>query len=306
MTKLTFKKAYFAVGIAALATSTLSAGTYVVNNTADSGNGSLRQAILSANGHGGGEIIFFKVNGVIAIQSPLPAITQSISILGPGKNTLTVCGSDRFSIFSVNCGSCSQISGLTIANGNASGEFEPSYVPAQASGVANAGQLEILNCVIQNCTNLLSEGAAVFNSGNLQMTGCLVENCGSDGADAEVDGGAVYNSGTLTMRNCTITNCVATRGAGLFNSGNSRLHDCVIGGCFNDFNEGDGGGIYNLAGTLELTGCNIINCEAGFDGGAIASYGDVTAHDTTFTGNNAFEGGGLYLPVSGRRNQPAS
>ena len=41
--------------------STLSAGTYVVTTSADSGNGSLRQAILNANSHCGGDITFYKV-----------------------------------------------------------------------------------------------------------------------------------------------------------------------------------------------------------------------------------------------------
>src|SRR5690242_19760999 len=70
--------------------------TYLVTNTADSGPGSLRQAILDANSHAGADTIAFNIPGpgphVIAPQSPLPLITDSAFIAGrsqPGYSSLT-------------------------------------------------------------------------------------------------------------------------------------------------------------------------------------------------------------------------
>lgn len=295
MTKSNLSKIRAVIGVTVLATSTLSAGTFMVTTTSDSGSGSLRQAILNANAHGGGDITFFKVSGVITLESPLPAITQNTCILGPGNCNVTISGNGNFAIFSINAGVTGMLSDLTIANGSAMGSFSPPFSPAEASGIANAGQLEVHDCVIRNCTNLFSDGAAVYNSGILQMIGCVVADSGSSGPNADVEGGAVFNGGCLTMQNCTISNCVGTQGGGIFNTGTSVLKGCTIAACYNDSGEGDAGGIYNYSGSLTLHGCTISNCEAGFDGGGILSRGDLTVRDTTITGNNALEGGGIYL-----------
>ena len=75
------------------------AATFTVTNTFDSGPGSLRQAILDANGNPGNDDIAFAIPGTgvhtIALASGLPAITQPVTIDGysqPGSsaNTLPV------------------------------------------------------------------------------------------------------------------------------------------------------------------------------------------------------------------------
>src|ERR1700729_2177239 len=96
--KSNFGKIRAAIGVTLLATSTLSAATFIVSNTGDSGGGSLRQAILNANS-GGGNIVFSNVTGVISLGSPLPLITGNVNILGPGTNLLTVSGNNKYSIF---------------------------------------------------------------------------------------------------------------------------------------------------------------------------------------------------------------
>src|SRR5689334_196222 len=70
--------------------------TYTVTNVNDSGPGSLRQAILDANANPGGDAIAFNIPGpaphVIAPQSPLPVITDSVSVAGrtqPGYSATT-------------------------------------------------------------------------------------------------------------------------------------------------------------------------------------------------------------------------
>jgi hypothetical protein len=66
----------------------VSATTYPVINTNDSGAGSLRQAIMDANGNPGADVITFAIPGAgvqtiaIAAGSPLPPITDSVTING--------------------------------------------------------------------------------------------------------------------------------------------------------------------------------------------------------------------------------
>jgi hypothetical protein len=75
-----------------------SATDYFVSNTNDSGAGSLRQAILDANGNAGADTIKFSIPGdgphVITLATQLPGITQSVTIdgytqAGAIKNTNT-------------------------------------------------------------------------------------------------------------------------------------------------------------------------------------------------------------------------
>ena len=267
-----------------------------MTTTADSGTGSLRQAILNANAHGGGDIIFSRVSGTIALQCPLPVITQNTFILGPSTCTVTVSGSHNFPIFSINAGVSAMISSLTIADGSASGCLGVVSTPALASGIANAGQLEVRNCVIQDCMNFFSLGGAVYNSGTLQMNNCVVTDSGSATEDAQVNGGGVYNSGCLTIRNSTISNCSATQGGGIFNIGNSEIITSTITSPgLNDSEDGNGGGIYHGAGSFVLERSSVTDCQGGFDGGGIFTLADITVRKTTISGNNAFEGGGMFL-----------
>ena len=69
-----------------LVSSDLSAATYTVTNTNDSGAGSLRQAILDANANAGSDEIHFNISGsgvhTIVIASNLDVITQPVTIDG--------------------------------------------------------------------------------------------------------------------------------------------------------------------------------------------------------------------------------
>ena len=72
--------------LAVAATSRLVAGTFTVTNTADSGAGSLRQAITDANALVGADTINFNIPGAgvhtISPASALPAITSPVTIDG--------------------------------------------------------------------------------------------------------------------------------------------------------------------------------------------------------------------------------
>src|SRR5947207_15548138 len=79
-----------------LAAVPLAAATFTVMNTNDSGPGSLRQAILDANGNPGTDAIAFDIPGpgVHTIQpaTPLPTITEAVTIDGytqPGASPNT-------------------------------------------------------------------------------------------------------------------------------------------------------------------------------------------------------------------------
>src|SRR5919106_4696784 len=118
------------------------AATFDVTNTADSGDGSLRQAILDADATDGpDDIDATGAAGTINLQSPLPSLTEAVDIAGPGADQLTVRrdAGGEYRIFDIASGVVVDISGLTIADGGVSGD---------GGGLYNAGTLTVQNSAI--------------------------------------------------------------------------------------------------------------------------------------------------------------
>src|SRR4051812_37537859 len=95
--------------------------TFTVQNLADSGPGSLRQAILAANANPGADVIRFGQearDGTIPLTGGELRITDSLTIDGPGADRLTVSGQGASRVFNVS-GSATdvEIDDLTIADG---------------------------------------------------------------------------------------------------------------------------------------------------------------------------------------------
>ncbi len=93
---MTLRRSALAALCLAAASVSLEATTYTVTTTADSGAGSLRQAILDANANPGADTIAFGIVGsgvhTIAPASPLPQITGPVTIDGytqPGSSANT-------------------------------------------------------------------------------------------------------------------------------------------------------------------------------------------------------------------------
>src|SRR5688572_3634897 len=84
---------------------TSQAETITVTNLNDSGAGSLRQAIISANANADASAITFGTGlaGTINLSSALPYLGTSMTINGPGANVITVRrnGTASYSIFTV-------------------------------------------------------------------------------------------------------------------------------------------------------------------------------------------------------------
>src|SRR5690349_812235 len=77
--------------------------TFTVTSLADSGTGSLRDAISAANGSPGPDEIHFATppGGTIALTSGEIVITDSLTMNGPGSLLLTVSGSNSSRLFNI-------------------------------------------------------------------------------------------------------------------------------------------------------------------------------------------------------------
>jgi predicted outer membrane repeat protein len=305
-----------------------------VTSLADSGPGTLRAAIFTADAGSPSDKFTINVNvaGTIDLQSPLPDLNNSIAIQGPGAKSLTVERDAAISfssaIITVDADQTASLFGLTIANGD-------------HGGIDNTGTLAVSGCIISSNSAVLGGGAGgIFNFGTLTISNStLDDNSAIDGGaiinwvfssltisnstlddnTARVEGGGILNYGTATLeQNSTVSGNSAEYGGGVLNrnggtltasnstvSGNSAeygggiyTYDPVtVSGCtLSDNSATDGGGIYNNGpdATLAVRGSNFSGNTAADSGGGIYNAGTATILDSTLSGNSASEGAGIY------------
>src|SRR5262249_47456778 len=96
--------------------------TFLVENFADSGPNSLRQAILDANANPGADLIRFAPaarDGTVILTSGQLSIADDLIIDGPGDDRLAVSGGDASRVFRIGSGVTVAIDDLTITHGRA-------------------------------------------------------------------------------------------------------------------------------------------------------------------------------------------
>jgi hypothetical protein len=297
-----------------------------VNSLADSGPGTLRAAILAADAgnHSDKFTIGFAVTGTIDLQTPLPDLNNSIAIQGPGASSLTVeraaGASFASAIVAVDAGQTTNLSGLTIANGDAGGIFN------------NTGTLTVVNCKVVNNTvaadfrnGALIEGAGINNNaGTVTVVSSAVENnavlngpsgiftlgggifsfngaltisgstvSGNSALGAGGAGGGVYGIGAMTISGSTVSGNSAPSGGGIFDNGTLT----VSGSTVSDNSAEEGGGICNNA-ALTVSNSRLSGNAATDAGGGILDTGfALTVSGSTISSNSAAFGGGIMNNV---------
>ena len=275
----------------------------LITNTNDSGPGSLRQALTTAND---GDTIDFdsSLNGrTITLTSGQLIVDKSVTISGPGANLLAVDGNTNDRVFSINPGETVIISGLTITNGHAlTGGND-------GGGILNVNAtLTVIGCILSgNSGNgFLSNGGGIANEANGANATLTVTNCtisgnsggGGGGIANEANGGKA----TLTATNCTIsgnsTNSNFQPGGGIESESDPRLGGVATVTISNSTISGNstggyvGGGIYG--DNLTVSNSAISGNVAGSWGGGIFG-GNLTVTNTTISGNvSGSVGGGIF------------
>ena len=171
----------------------------LVTNTADSGAGSLRQAITDANANGGTDSINFQAGlaGTITLSTALPNLSSSMSINGPGANQLTIrrstaVGTPNFRVFTIDFFKTVSMSGLTIANGFVTG------INVTGGGINNSGTLTMTNCNVYG-NSAIGDGArggGIYSDGpSVTLIDCSIGGTGV--GQPNVGGGILAGGGTL-------------------------------------------------------------------------------------------------------------
>jgi parallel beta-helix repeat protein len=292
-----------------LTSSTASANAaLVVSTLADSGAGSLRQAMLDANSAAGVDTITFTsgLTGTIDVLSDLPALDEGIDLQGPGASVITIDGgwtaaggdATGHSLFVFDgiyvAEGASTISGVTITGGNSSNN--PDNSGGAIEKYYGDADLTIADVVLTG--NFADNDGGAVNlrdtDGTVTIRDSVISNNVADG-----DGGALSANGddalVLTLNNVEITgNTAKDDGGGIyFYNGTLTIVDSTISG--NTADDDDGGGIFFYNGSLTIVDSTISGNTAGHDGGGIKfEDGTLTISDTTISGNTAlYDGGGM-------------
>ena len=179
--------------------------TFSIGNLADSGTGSLRQAVVDANANPGPDVIAFApgLRGTIVLTGGQLDVTDDLQIEGPGAGRLAVSGNDASRVFQIGGGVAAGIAGLTVTHGWAVG---------RGGGILNAGTLTVSDAI-------LSDNRAVG------MPGATL------GTVVDAFGGGIFNSGTLTVRSSDFVRNRAVGADGTSSSiGSSALGGAIMSG----------------------------------------------------------------------------
>jgi hypothetical protein len=161
-----------------------------VLNLNDSGPGSLRQAILTANASVDNSITFDPtLRGTIVLTSGELTIYQNLTIEGPGASVLAVSGDNRSRVFQILNAITVSISGLAIIHGMAKDS---------GGGLQNLGDLRLANVIVSGNTSAAS-GGGIANGGTLTLTNSILSENTSVGGD-----GGISSGGVLTIVSSTI------------------------------------------------------------------------------------------------------
>jgi len=252
-----------------------------VNNCNDSGDGSLRNAILNAGDTD--TIDLTQLQCTITLSTgALIATGKDLTISGPGSDKLTIDGS-----------SDTNRDGVFLHTGSGTLELDHMTVTGGYKYINDATRL--------------TGGGCIFSSGNVILSGSTVSYCTMyAGPDSNARGGAIYADGGVILTNSLITGnhadgttsgdyYQATYGGGVFAKGSVIITNSVVSSNRANY----GGGVYGL-GTMVISNSTISE-NSGNAGAGFLSHGPVGLAYSTVSGNRGFYTGGvdIQLPKTG-------
>ena len=197
----------------------LTVNSFADNTTPGDNLVTLREAVLAANANtatdlaetgAGADVIrfdpaVFGVAHTIPLGSEIP-ISESLTILGPGQDKLTIDAADLSRIFSISAGDVS-IKGLVISNGS-------TLANGGAIDSSTLGMLSIADAKITS--SAATNGGAISSTGDLLLTNVVIGGTGTDINTATSAGGGIFAQGNVILKNTVIAgNTAGASGGGI-------------------------------------------------------------------------------------------
>jgi uncharacterized repeat protein (TIGR01451 family) len=258
----------------------------------------LRRAITQANSDPGRDIIDFAVHGTISLQSTLPALTDAVTIAGPGANLLDIRAQGN-RIFDVKPNVMAVVSGLELSDGHA-GRSTVNH-PGLGGAILNQGMLALDSDWFDH--NQAEQGGAIYNLGRLQVENSTFSNNQAHDAVTVATvtqysgfGGAIADAGSLILTNSTLTANQADFGGGVYTSSSSQLAgDTIVGNTATAPSAVGGGIVFAKDGSLSdtIVAKNLANNQSSDLDGHVSGGHDLIGVGTGFTGISNGHAGSL-------------
>jgi CSLREA domain-containing protein len=265
------------------------------------GDVSLREAIAAANNSPGADTIFFAegTRGTLQLTLGHLAITEGLTIRGPGASELTLVGNSRIFDFTHPTDDL-LLADMTLTGGSTSGNNAPGFADNTYSGGAvrsiSSGNLTITGAVLtgNQTTGSHARGGAVFSAGDVLLTNTTVSNNSTQGEAAS--GGGVFAAGSLTLTNSTIdgnrTQGRVAKGGGVQSLRDVTLTNSTISGNRTENDSAMGGGVSAnrnvVVSYATITGNRTTGANA--DGGGVYAVGELAVANSIVAGNRAAAG----------------
>jgi hypothetical protein len=278
----------------------IQAAIFTVTTTANSGAGSLRQAVIDANAVASDDVINFSSSlsgqSIVLASEILISYNGRLTINGLGADVLTIDGGPGTNrIFFIN--NVTTITDLTLTGGGGTGI----YSGLGGAIYADAGSLTLdrvhvtANTASDNGGGVFFRGGtyqisnstfssnivgndcgALFNSGRLTVFNTTISGNSVTATDIDSAGGGICSLSVTTLRSVTVTNNTAGAGGGIFTIADTlNLSNTIVAGNKATANYPE---IYISGGAMTSAGYNLIGDNAGDS--ANTGYGILTYQST--------------------------
>lgn len=276
-----------------------------VTSNADSGTGTLREAVVTADSNGEPDTITFDLlegQRTITLTSGQISFTEAQETTVDGGGVVTVSGNDSSRVFDVGADASLTVRGLTVRDGSApvgGDDFERS-----GGGIRNSGTLTIVGSNLTG-NSADRDGGGIFDRGGvLSVVGTTV----SDNTAPEDYGGGIYMSnGTMTIDRSTVSGNSSAFGGGILSNTDLEgerttiTNSTISGNTASDDEEG-GSGIFNVDGLTVIEHSTITgNTAPDGVGSGVASFSDdftrTEVLSTIISGNDNTDVDFVYDPT---------
>ncbi len=288
-----------------------SATIWIVQNNADSGAGSLRQAVLSA---ATGDTIVFSsslAGQTILLSCGEIAVNASIAINGSSAPGVAVDGIGANRIFNIGPNAPVTLTAFTLQRGFSGGDggaitagtgsplalTQVNVISSTAAGTNGGGGIYAASAIsaaggrFQNnaCSAAGCFGGGLF-AATLVMSGTrfITNTSGFGGGGANASVSAAIENGHFSGNTCGVAGCNGggLRTASLYMTGTTFIDNAVLQ---------TGGGAY-VEGVSSIRGGLFLRNQSGLRGGGVMAVASLTVAGTEFIANRASgDGGGIYL-----------